>query len=690
MPRSAATAVQNNFSKGLITEATGMNFPENAATETFNCIYEQTGKVRRRLGFEVETDYDAEAYTSGHAVKHYLWRAVANVGTVTYLVRQNGPNVNFFLVTAGTAVSDNLVFTIDLDDYLSGMTPVTTVQATFAAGSGRLFIAHPQCEPLAVTYNDDLASLEITEVLIQIRDFVGVDDSLEIDEEPTTLSDEHEYNLKNQGWYYNVMARATGSNSDDSSILRNPITVWNEQRPGGVYPSNADVWWAYKRPWVGTPTLIELFSPGDTYTNITHSNTPAPKGHYIYDAFNIDRSTVSGVTGLTAETSGDARPSCVEFFAGRVFWGGVQSRKYGSKLYFSQIIERDEQFGRCYQNQDPTEEDAPDLLPSDGGVIVIPEVATVLYLKAKGSSLFVFASNGVWQISGSEGIGFRANDYSVTKVTDTPTLSASSFVSVDGNPVWINRTGIWTLTPGQMGQFEIQSLSDKTIKDLVQSIPDAHKPYITGAFNPKTRVIQWLFAQDDSLNLGEADRVLNFNTLSGAFYPWSVSAAGTALREIITLDAETVDTYFAYAIDIPSEGLTLAEEKNTNYVDWFGTDNSGDGYDYSSYGVVGYGVYGEGNKVFQSNYVTVHYEPVEDGSCYIQGQWEYSNTGSTGRWSSVQQVYSPTSSGDYDYETRKLKIRGQGKALQLRFKSLTGKPFTLAGWVVFVTGNGAV
>jgi hypothetical protein len=690
MARSAATALQNNFSKGLITEATGLNFPENAATETFNCVYKPTGEVQRRKGFEFETGYEFLAYTPGYAIKHYLWKAVANIGTISFLVQQNGPIVSFLKVEASQPVSYSVEFTLDLDDHLSGLTEVTTAPAQFAAGSGRLFITHPQCEPLAVTYNDDTDDIEILEISVQVRDMIGIDDSLDIDEEPSTLSDEHHYNLLNQGWYQLVNALATGSSSEDSYTPRDPIVVWNEERPS-TYPSNVAVWWAYKRPKQSGAAWIEIFRPKETYNNIVRNNTPAPKGHYIYNAFNIDRSTVSGVSGLTPETSGDARPSTVAFFAGRVFYSGVQSRRYGSKIYFSQIIERDEQFGRCYQNQDPTSDDAPDLLPSDGGVIVIPEVANILYMVAKGAVLFVFASNGVWQISGSEGIGFRANDYSVTKITDTPAVSASSFVIVDGNPVWINQTGIWTLTPAQVGlSFEIKSLSDTTIKQYVQSVPYDHKSYITGAFNPKTRIIQWAFAQDPDLAFGEADRVLNFNTLSGAFYPWSVSAAETCLRDVVTLESTTVDTYFAYCTYTPTKGLTFATETNDDFLDFVGEDNSGDGWDYESYGVVGYGVYGEGNKSFQSNYVTIHYRPEENGSCYIQGQWAYANNPNTGRWSTTQQVYGPKTPEDYDYASAKRKIRGQGKALQLRFKSVSGKPFSLTGWVVFVTGVGAV
>ncbi len=255
---------------------------------------------------------------------------------------------------------------------------------------------------------------------------------------------------------------SSGGLPPDHPFTGSPITRWKTDT--GFYPANSMSWWVFKRPVVldndsAARNYLEVFDTDIRY-QITDGNTPAPKGHYILEAFNQDRTAASEITGLNIITSGRERPSVVAFFAGRVFYGGVHSNKFGANIYFSQIIENVNQAGRCYQSADPTDEDVPDLLPSDGGVIVIPEAAEVVRLFPKGDSLFVFAVNGIWQITGSEGIGFKANDYSINKVTDTPALTPLSFVSVDGNPVWWNRSGIWTLATanGPGGAAQVQSL----------------------------------------------------------------------------------------------------------------------------------------------------------------------------------------------------------------------------------------
>jgi hypothetical protein len=137
-------------------------------------------------------------------------------------------------------------------------------------------------------------------------------------------------------------------------------------------------------------------------------------------------------------------------------------------------------------------------------------------------------------------------------------------------------------------------------------------------------------------------------------------------------------------------GITFAEEFREDYLDWVRVLGS-DGLDYESYFISGYGIYGEGNKQFQNNYVTVNYENVASGAAYIQGLWDYTLDPNTGRWSMQQRVYKDNlSDSDYKHGTRKLKIRGSGKALQLRVLSESGKPFTINGWSLLVTGETAV
>lgn len=133
-------------------------------------------------------------------------------------------------------------------------------------------------------------------------------------------------------------------------------------------------------------------------------------------------------------------------------------------------------------------------------------------------------------------------------------------------------------------------------------------------------------------------------------------------------------------------GVTFAEEFREDYTDWVKIDGVGANYD--SEFVSGYGVYGDGNRKFQSNYVTVNYEHVPTGGAFIQGLWDYTLDPDTGRWSMKQNIYKQEDG--FRHGTRRLKIRGHGKTLQLRVSSKAGQPFKVNGWTIMVTSNTSV
>lgn len=133
-------------------------------------------------------------------------------------------------------------------------------------------------------------------------------------------------------------------------------------------------------------------------------------------------------------------------------------------------------------------------------------------------------------------------------------------------------------------------------------------------------------------------------------------------------------------------GITFAEEYREDFRDWVSIDLNG--VNYSSYFITGYTILGEGNKKFQSNYVTVNYENIPVGGAYLQGVWDYALDGNTGRWSSRQQIY--LGEGNYKHFSRRMKVRGHGKSLQMRVTSEPGKDFAINGWVVQASGNGTV
>lgn len=333
----------------------------------------------------------------------------------------------------------------------------------------------------------------------------------------------------------------------ESTSLANPITYYKQRT--GFYPNNTQVWWSMKRPpEVGTDrppkTYLEVFDPGLRH-QVSSGNTPSAKGHYVFNAFQQDRSSVSGVGGIPVKSSHGARPSAVAFYAGRAFYSGVFTAGFNTKIFFTQIIERPDQVGECYQTQDPTSEDLRDLLPSDGGVIVIPEVVQVHNMVPYGYDLFAFASNGVWRIGGSDGVGFRADDYSVSKISGVPTITPYSFVDVEGVPIWWNRSSINTLAPNEQGQMQVTSLTDPSIKKIYDAIPEQSKFYAKGAYDPLTKKVQYLYRStetEDEAEIFNYDSMLVLDTRTGSWSPWTTgSSERVVMKGLFSIEGSAVE-----------------------------------------------------------------------------------------------------------------------------------------------------
>lgn len=80
-------------------------------------------------------------------------------------------------------------------------------------------------------------------------------------------------------------------------------------------------------------------------------------------------------------------------------------------------------------------------------------------------------------------------------------------------------------------------------------------------------------------------------------------------------------------------------------------------------------------------------------SCLLKGKFDFGINTNTGKWSTQQQVWRLNAlrmdnvssvEADYGYSVieTKSKVRGNGKAMVLRFESEEGKDFELLGWGV--------
>jgi hypothetical protein len=418
----------------------------------------------------------------------------------------------------------------------------------------------------------------------------------------------------------------------------------------------------------------------------------------FYEA--VENSTnVEEISGFTTIL----RPTTCEAFAGRVWYAGVASQGFNSNIYFSQIIERKEQYGQCYQNNDPTALDFPDLLPDDGGVVTIPAVGKVVKLWAIQGSLLVFATNGVWAIGGGDNV-FTASNYSVSKLSGVGTQSDQSFVDVGGVPYFWGEEGIYRVVFNPenptANSLTVQSITEQTIKEFVNNIPKDRKKYVKGAFDSLNTEIVWLYNEDTVTDTTRwhYNKALVYNPVSNAFYtPWETdSSAVPKILGVVGLpDSEfTGSNRLKYFVMVPedssNEYITCAETKNTNYFDWeqYASDESDTDLekDYDSDFITGYRVSGEGNRYADQNYVSIFMDTQTDASVLVQGVFDWANSGNSGKWSRKQQGYHSTVSNK-DISIRRLKVRGRGRSLQLRFSSETRKPFTLIGWSTWETQN---
>ena len=706
MTRQAGGAIENQFTKGLITEATGLNFPDSAVLETWNCRFTKISEVKRRLGFDAEdgtTDISG-TFRNGVA-RSFLWKNAGNTDN-TYLVTQTGQRINFFLPDSDGIFSGGLqAFGFNLATYKTEGTAqeIGQAPASFASGDGRLFIVHRRCEPIVIEYDEDTDTVSISTFAIEIRDFDGVEDGLEVDENPSTLSDAHKYNLYNQGWYPDATKNIEIKDLPDSLGL---LAAYFTRV--GAYPDNTEQWWVYRNS-------DDRFQP-KSVGKFDYGNSEAPKGHYIYDAFNMDRESKSGISGIENFISVD-RPSVIAFYAGRTWFGGIDD-----KVYYSQVIRDEKNWGKCHQKNDPTSENLSDLLDTDGGVIKIFGMGRATSLFASGSNLLIFSTNGIWVISGSgsEGTGFVATDFSIRRISTVNLLSSDSIVDVEGAPVWWNVEGIWGIQTSQTGSVQVASLSTDTIKTFLdENAPATNRSYAQGAYNPSDRIIQWLFRSTAATTVREQysyDRILEFNVTTGAFYPhkWDIDDlainsifCATSVRsnfnstEVVANDAGTtvvagVDTVVATA-EAPSafsnaafkmftyttDLLTFVEETDSAYVDF--DTILGTGVDYNSYFITGAMVHGEGRDQTME-YVYVYCKSETNGSIKLHSRWDWANSETTSKWSTPQECY--TSQRTHrDVSRKRLLIRGTGPAVQFYFKSVTGKPFTVIGWSTFETAD---
>lgn len=758
MAEQFTTKLYNTFTKGLITEASPLNTPQQASTDEDNCVLLIKGNRLRRLAINYEAGASLGIIgltgTSPESVviQEYKWVA-ANQTNTNFLVVQVNGTLYFYSINALPISNNKQDFTIDLTDFTAPFSTdilVASTPVSMTSGQGFLFVSSSQIEPFVVQFTG--SGMTATQIYIQMRDFTGLDDSLAPDEEPDTLSSEHNYNLKNQGWNTpNNGTTAFGVSAplyDGVSYFDYSGTPQTYDEPGdapiikfqgdfNLYPGNNKQWWVAITQEGGTgdghvwtDTAISNFSAG---------NTLAPKGHFVLNAFNQDYTGFSGITDLQANVV-SIRPPTISFFSGRVWYAA------GTTVYYSQIL-TPQQFwnaGKCYQLNDPTDQTINNLIASDGGVIQIPEMGEAVKLAPIGTGIMIFATNGVWFVGGGAG-AFSATDLAITKISGIGMSSPFSVISIDSDIYWWSDVGIQGLSQKSgifgpvQGNVDKLNITETTIKTFYfNEIDPVGIKNAKAAYDPATNCITWLFQATGTGSFPFVyNRMLNYNLTTQGFFPYTITTGeGSIVNNNITqpfvcglfttlevnaITSQTDDrrnTYLYFLTLVPSGGdmlLTFSLFNNNSFMDW--QTFNGVGFDFASYIETHYEMTRnwsnfevDPNAIVKKTapWIVTYFRRTEQNfigndvngysvdlpsSCYLTAQWDWSSSAVSNKWYGPYQVYKlqnlpyPDSTNltldtGYLLVQGRFKVRGMGKALQLRFEHSEGKDFNLLGWEV--------
>lgn len=417
---------------------------------------------------------------------------------------------------------------------------------------------------------------------------------------------------------------------------------------------------------------------------------------------------------LVANASGylsSVRPKAVAFFAGRVWYAGTNHPRLASRIFFSQVIESDAQYGKCYQVADPTDERLPDLVPTDGGVIVIPEIADVVDIMDYGQVLLIFATNGVWMIGAGAGGYFSATSYSIRKITDQGVVGPASIVLAENTPFYWSYSDIFALVQDpNSGYLMAQNVSSLKVNRLINDVPQGYKRTIQGCYDDLNKRVVWLYGHPDG-DIAPTDYQYNFGLTYDlrlqAFvkYKFTLSAsaylAGVfATKGSVSASSENKVKYLG--VTELGTALTVSEARNsTDFTDWGVAEPE-------AYVVTGFETLQDPSRVKFAPYVHVfnyktetgysvvgdEYTPIGASSVLLQARWNWADLSASGKWGSAwetyrrQRLYSPadptTDSFDDGYPlvwTRN-RVRGSGRSLHLKFSAGAGKDAHIAGWKV--------
>jgi len=222
MPEQQTEKQTFDLSGGLNTEISEVNWPDGFTSAEANYELLADGTRRRRKGLAVEasagTAHTIDTMVQTQAHQTYVWKNVGGDPDKSFLVHQIGKILYF--TDDDTIPSDSWhAKSVDTEAF-GAETTVTAANVRdehvrFSQGRGHLLVTGPYLRPFYVNWNTVTNEFDAVEILMQYRDFEGVDDGVDVSTEPDDdpIGDDHRYNLRNRGWKEAAMLQLLSTNA---------------------------------------------------------------------------------------------------------------------------------------------------------------------------------------------------------------------------------------------------------------------------------------------------------------------------------------------------------------------------------------------------------------------------------------------------------------------------------------------
>lgn len=276
------------FARGINTEASLIKFPPDFSVDEENYDLKIDGSRRRRRGLGLEEDGQLisllESVDSPNkVVAAFKWQRAANNPNINFVCIQLANRIYFF--DDVNPLSDNrrgfLINLVDFKVPTSTDTEVSESLCDMSSGRGHLFVVGKHINPFWVKYVETDGSIQTTSILVEERDFEGIDDGVATTARPVSASSTHTYNLYNRGW--------------------KPEDIQSFRTGQGTEPSKAMVpWLGYRRittSGVAEQDWTKQFSDDKLVAEL-FQDASAPQGHFIRKTFEPDKIITPGPDNL--------------------------------------------------------------------------------------------------------------------------------------------------------------------------------------------------------------------------------------------------------------------------------------------------------------------------------------------------------------------------------------------------------